>query len=84
MAYLITDACINCEVCEPECPNEAISAGADFCEINPDRCTECVGHYPQPQCIAICPIECIVHHPKRVETREQLQEKYRRLVGQGD
>ena len=80
MAYFITDACINCEVCEPECPNEAISAGVDFCEINPGRCTECVGHYDHPQCIAICPIACIIHYPERRESREDLQAKYRRLM----
>jgi ferredoxin len=80
MAYLITDACINCEVCEPECPNEAISAGADFCEIDPHKCTECVGHYDTPQCIAICPIDCIVHHPEHIESRADLEAKYRRLM----
>jgi ferredoxin len=80
MAYLITDACINCEVCEPECPNEAISAGADFCEIDPMKCTECVGHYDAPQCIAICPIDCIVHHPDHIESREALRAKYLKLM----
>jgi ferredoxin len=76
MALFITDDCINCDACEPECPNEAISSGADFCEIDPDRCTECVGHYDRPQCIEICPVECIIRNPDRIESREQLEEKY--------
>jgi ferredoxin len=80
MALFITDDCINCDACEPECPNEAISSGADFCEIDPDRCTECVGHYNTSQCIEICPVECIIRNPDRLETREELQEKYRLLM----
>jgi ferredoxin len=80
MALFITDDCINCDACEPECPNEAISSGADFCEIDPDRCTECVGHYNTPQCIEICPVECIIRNPDRLETHEQLEEKYRRVM----
>jgi ferredoxin len=80
MALFITDECINCDACEPECPNEAISSGADFCEIDPDRCTECVGHYSTPQCIEICPVECIIRNPDRLETREQLEEKYQRVM----
>jgi ferredoxin len=80
MALFITDECINCDACEPECPNEAISSGADFCEIDPDRCTECVGHYDTPQCIEICPVVCIIRNPDRLETRDQLEEKYRRAM----
>ena len=80
MALLITDECINCDVCEPECPNEAIAQGADIYEIDPARCTECVGHFDAAQCVAVCPVDCIISHPEHVETREQLQLKYAALM----
>ncbi len=60
MALLITDECINCDVCEPECPNQAIAQGEDIYVIDPKRCTECVGHFAQPQCVEVCPVDCIV------------------------
>ena len=50
MALKITDQCINCDVCEPECPNSAISMGPDIYVIDWQRCTECVGHFDKPQC----------------------------------
>lgn len=78
MALLITDECINCDVCEPECPNQAISQGADIYVIEPTRCTECVGHFEQPQCVAVCPVDCIV--TGQVESRDQLERKYRALM----
>lgn len=81
MALFITNDCINCDVCEPECPNEAISQGPEVFEINPDHCTECVGHYGEPQCVKFCPVECIIVHPLHPESREQLLLKYRRLTG---
>ena len=56
MALMITDECINCDVCEPVCPNDAIYEGEEIYEINPDLCTECVGHFDEPQCVEICPI----------------------------
>ena len=56
MALWITDECINCDVCEPECPNEAISMGAEVYEIDPHKCTECVGHFDEPQCVQLCPV----------------------------
>ncbi len=56
MALLITKKCINCDMCEPECPNEAISMGDHIYEINSDKCTECVGHYETPTCQKVCPI----------------------------
>ena len=59
MALIITDECINCDCCEPECPNEAISMGPEYYIIDPNRCTECVGHFDEPQCAQICPVECI-------------------------
>ena len=80
MALMITDECINCDVCEPECPNEAISQGEEIYEINPDLCTQCVGHFDTPQCIEVCPVDCIIPDPKHPENPEQLQAKYERLT----
>jgi ferredoxin len=80
MALLITDECINCDVCEPECPNDAIYMGAEIYEIDPNKCTECVGHFDEPQCVAICPVECIPLNPAWIETKEQLMAKYERLT----
>jgi len=81
MALWITDACINCDVCEPECPNQAISMGAEYYVIDPQRCTECVGHFDEPQCVQVCPVECIPVNPSHVETKDQLLVKYRLLQG---
>ena len=80
MALYITDECINCDVCEPECPNEAISPGDEIYEIDPNLCTECVGHYETSQCIEVCPVDCILVDPNHEETREQLMEKYTLLT----
>lgn len=82
MALMITDECINCDVCEPECPNGAIYQGEEIYEIDPGRCTECVGHFDTPQCQQVCPVDCIPLNPGHRETREELLEKYRRLTGQ--
>ncbi|HQU16213.1 MAG: ferredoxin [Chromatiales bacterium 21-64-14] len=82
MSLMITDECINCDVCEPECPNTAIAPGDEVYVIDGDRCTECVGHYDTPQCIAVCPVDCIVLNPERTETPEQLLVKYQRLTGE--
>ena len=79
MALMITDECINCDVCEAECPNGAISMGPEIYRIDPDRCTECVGHFGEPQCVQVCPVECIPVNPERVETQDQLMAKYLRL-----
>ena len=79
MALWITDECINCDVCEPECPNDAISMGAEIYEIDAARCTECVGHFDEPQCVQVCPVSCIPVNPSSVETPEQLLAKYHRL-----
>ena len=81
MALRITEECINCDVCEPECPNQAIAEGEEFYVIDPDLCTECVGHYETPQCIEVCPVDCIPKDPEHEETREQLYAKYLRLTG---
>jgi len=80
MALMITDVCINCDVCEPECPNGAIFQGEEIYEIDPELCTECVGHFDTPQCIEVCPVDCIPINPEHVENREQLQAKYARLT----
>lgn len=79
MALLITDACINCDMCLPECPNTAISEGKKIYEIDPVRCTECVGFYDHPTCIAVCPIHCIEQHPSYYETKEALLVKFQAL-----
>jgi ferredoxin len=80
MALRITDECINCDVCEPECPNGAIAQGAEIYVIYPHRCTECVGHFDAPQCRTVCPVDCIPLDPDFVETRDQLFAKYLRLA----
>ncbi len=81
MALSITDECINCDVCEPECPNGAISQGDEIYIIAPEKCTECVGHFDTPQCKEVCPVDCIITSPDHAETKDQLWDKYRQLVG---
>lgn len=80
MALMITDQCINCDVCEPECPNQAISQGPEIYEINPNQCTECVGHFDTPQCRAVCPVDCIPINPAFIESKEELLKKYQALI----
>ena len=80
MSLIITDECINCDVCEPECPNDAISQGDTIYVIDPKKCTECVGHYDTPQCVEVCPVDCIPKDPDNVESQEQLQSKYEKLM----
>lgn len=80
MALIITDECINCDVCEPECPNGAISQGEEIYQIDPALCTECVGHYNEPQCVEVCPVDCIIVNPDKIESKEQLQAKYQALI----
>jgi ferredoxin len=80
MALMITDECINCDVCEPECPNGAISQGPEIYVIDPGKCTECVGHFDTPQCVEVCPVDCIPVNPDFVETRGALQLKYAALM----
>ena len=111
MAIIITDECINCGACEPECPNTAIYEGADDWRYNdgtslkgkvvlpngksvdadeaqepisdeiyyivPDKCTECVGFHEEPQCAAVCPVDCCVPDDNNVETEEVLLGKQR-------
>jgi ferredoxin len=80
MALMITDACINCDVCEPECPNGAITQGPEIYVIDPAKCTECVGHYDEPQCVQVCPVDCIPVDPGHLESRAELQAKYATLT----
>jgi ferredoxin len=82
MSLLINDECINCDVCEPECPNSAITQGDEIYEIDPNLCTECVGHFDEPQCIEVCPVDCILTDPDNEESKENLQLKYEKLVAE--
>ena len=78
MALKITEECINCDVCEPECPNDAIYQGAEIYEIDPNKCTECVGHFDTPQCREVCPVDCI---PLAFyESKEALQMKFEKIT----
>ncbi len=80
MSLFITDECINCDVCEPECPNDAIYQGDEIYEINPNLCTQCVGHYDEPQCQQVCPVDCILIDETHPESPEQLQAKYEKII----
>lgn len=82
MALMITDECINCDVCEPACPNDAIFQGPEIYEIDAGLCTECVGHFDEPQCQTVCPVSCIPLDPRHVETKDQLLAKLQRNQGQ--
>ncbi|MDR2925868.1 MAG: YfhL family 4Fe-4S dicluster ferredoxin [Azoarcus sp.] len=79
MSLMITDECINCDVCEPECPNSAISQGDEVYIIDPAKCTECVGHFDDPQCIAVCPVDCILKDPEHEESNDELLAKFNKL-----
>ena len=79
MALMITDDCINCDVCEPACPNQAIAIGEHIYVIDPERCTECVGHFDEPQCQVLCPVSCIPNDPHRVESKSMLMAKFELL-----
>jgi ferredoxin len=81
MAYKITEECINCGACEPECPNQAISAGDTVYIIDPEKCTECVGSHDSSQCASVCPVDCCVPDPDKKETREELEAKHKKLHG---
>lgn len=81
MALKILDSCINCDMCDPECPNDAISLGAEVYEIDADKCTECVGHYENPTCVSVCPIDCVKPDAEHIENKDDLQAKFLRLYG---
>jgi ferredoxin len=72
MSTMITEECINCGVCEPECPNEAISEGEETFVINPRLCTECVGFHAKEQCAEVCPVDCCVPDPNNAESEDAL------------
>ena len=80
MALMITDACINCDVCEPVCPNGAIAEGEEIYEIDPKKCTECVGHFDVPQCRELWPVACLPNDPRNKESVEELKVKYVALM----
>jgi ferredoxin len=94
MSTLITEECINCGACEPECPNTAIYEGGarweldgasnpalkqDIYYIAPAKCTECVGFFDQEQCAAVCPVDCCIPDPNIPETEEVLIERARAM-----
>ncbi|OWY40771.1 ferredoxin [Xenophilus sp. AP218F] len=81
MSLMITDECINCDVCEPECPNNAISQGEEIYQIDPNLCTQCVGHYDEPQCQQVCPVDCIPLDPDHQESQDELYQKYLVISG---
>lgn len=80
MALMINEECINCDVCEPECPNGALAAGEEVYVIDPGKCTECVGHFDTPQCMEVCPVDCIVPDPAHAESKAQLRLKFEQLI----
>jgi len=82
MAIKITEECINCGVCEPECPNEAITEGEDIFIIDPDLCTECLGFFDEAQCAEVCPVDCCVPDENHEETQEELMEKKKKIHGE--
>lgn len=82
MSLKINELCVNCDVCEPVCPNKAIAQGETVYVIDPALCTECVGHFDEPQCVVVCPVECIDPDPDHPETQTELLAKLRRLSGE--
>ena len=80
MALRITGDCINCDVCEPECPNDAIYQGQEIYHIEPSLCTECVGHFDTSQCVVVCPVACIEVDPDHQENKHELWGKHRRIT----
>jgi len=83
MSLLITDECIACDACREECPNEAIEEGDPIYVIDPDRCTECLGHYDEPACVSACPVDCIIPDPDNIESIEELKHKFNQLSQEG-
>ncbi len=79
MSLIITDECIACDACREECPNIAIEEGDPIYIIESDRCTECVGHFDEPQCIEVCPVDCIILDSDNQETMQELQFKFKQL-----
>src|SRR5215470_14588780 len=79
MATMITNECINCGACEPECPNNAISQGDPVYVIDPALCTECVGFHDYEACAAVCPVDVCVTDPNNIESEEVLIARARAL-----
>jgi len=79
MAYKITDECISCGACEPECPNQAISEGDKTYVIDFNRCTECVGAYDSSKCKEVCPVDACIPDDAHKESKDQLMAKYKKL-----
>ncbi len=94
MALLISEDCINCGACQPECPNSAIYVGGEEYELNgqthaalsqdyyyvvPEKCTECVGFHDSEQCVSVCPTEACQKDSNHVESRDGLLAKARVL-----
>ena len=76
---MITEECINCGVCKPECPNDAISEGEETFQIDPQLCTECVGFHDTEQCAAVCPVDCCVPDPNNREDEALLLDRAKQL-----
>jgi ferredoxin len=79
MAFKITEDCISCGACEPECLNEAIKEGESTYVIDPDRCTECVGYFNSSKCAEVCPVDACVADPAHKEAKPQLLAKWKKL-----
>lgn len=79
MATMITNDCINCGACEPECPNNAISQGEPVYVIDPKLCTECVGFHDYEACAAVCPVDVCVTDPNNIESEEALIARAREI-----
>jgi len=79
MSLIITDECIACDACREECPNMAIEEGDPIYIIESDICTECVGSFDEPQCIEVCPVDCIILDVDNQETAQELQLKFKQL-----
>ncbi len=79
MAYKITEECISCGACEVACKNEAIKEGETIYEIDPNKCTECVGWFESSKCVESCPVDCCVPDPAHKETRQQLLAKWQKI-----
>ena len=79
MAYKITEECISCGACEPECKNEAITEGQEIYVVDAAKCTECVGWFESSKCAEVCPVDACVVDPAQTETREQLLDKWHKL-----
>ncbi len=79
MSLLINEECIACDACREECPNSAIEESDPVYMIDPDLCTECVGYYDEPSCVAVCPVDAIIPDPDNMESIEELKYKYEQL-----